>query len=426
MRADETEPGRLRRRDELTYKANLRSSRHGWIRLTPAYSVHLVAEILDADAPPGGVVLDPFCGTGTTALVCAERGIAAETTDINPFLIWLAEAKARAYSAADLAALERRAARVSAAMSARVEGEGEVWTPPLYRIDRWWDAPTLSALGRGMAEIRRAAGDEARPVVDLLEVCFCRALIERARVSFGHQSMSFAKGAAAAPAGGSEAAAAEAASAEAAAESFRRAAESVARGAASPIAAPPRVLLCDARDLRARLDPERYACVITSPPYPNRMSYIRELRPYMYWLGYLRDGRGAGELDWQAIGGTWGTATSNVARWAPDRPEPIPFEGFAGLLERIAARSPVLSRYVHKYFHDMARHTASLFAVVRPGGAVHYIVGNSRFYDVLVPVEHIFAALFQAAGFTAAEVRPIRKRTSKRELYEFVVSARKP
>ena len=51
---------------------------------------------------PGETVLDPFCGTGTTALVCAERGIACDTTDINPFLIWLAKAKARSYSSADL------------------------------------------------------------------------------------------------------------------------------------------------------------------------------------------------------------------------------------------------------------------------------------------------------------------------------------
>ena len=27
------------------------------------------------------------------------------------------------------------------------------------------------------------------------------------------------------------------------------------------------------------------------------MSYIRELRPYMYWLGYLTDARQAGQMD---------------------------------------------------------------------------------------------------------------------------------
>jgi hypothetical protein len=156
------------------------------------------------------------------------------------------------------------------------------------------------------------------------------------------------------------------------------------------------------------------------------MSYIRELRPYMYWLGYLQDGRQAGELDWQAIGGTWGVATSNVAKWTPEDDGAIPYPGFAQILDAIAGKSPVLSRYVHKYFADMVTHTRELYRVVRPGGTIHYIVGNSRFYDVMVPVEHIFAALFEAAGFIDADIRVVRKRTSKKELFEYLVSARKP
>jgi len=41
-------------------------------------------------------------------------------------------------------------------------------------------------------------------------------------------------------------------------------------------------------------------------------------------------------------------------------------------------------------------------------------------------VEEIFAALFREAGFDQQTVQTIRKRTSKKELFEFVVSARKP
>ncbi len=67
-----------------------------------------------------------------------------------------------------------------------------------------------------------------------------------------------------------------------------------------------------------------------------------------------------------------------------------------------------------------------LFQVVRPGGAVYYIVGNSKFYDVMLPVEAIFAALFEAAGFSEVSAKIVRKLTSKKELFEFLVSARKP
>jgi hypothetical protein len=50
----------------ITFRGNLRSTRHGWLRLTPAYSVELVRQLLGARSRADLPVLDPFCGTGTT------------------------------------------------------------------------------------------------------------------------------------------------------------------------------------------------------------------------------------------------------------------------------------------------------------------------------------------------------------------------
>jgi len=43
----------------------------------------------------------------------------------------------------------------------------------------------------------------------------------------------------------------------------------------------------------------------------------------------------------------------------------------------------------------------------------------------MLPVEAIYAAMFKSVGFVDVEVKTIRKRSSKKELFEFVVSARK-
>ena len=186
------------------------------------------------------------------------------------------------------------------------------------------------------------------------------------------------------------------------------------------------VSLIDARRLDEKLRHNHYDCVITSPPYPNRMSYIRELRPYMYWLGFLTTGRQAGELDWEAIGGTWGCATSNLQRWNPNGSPPIPFEDFRTIISGISSRSEVLARYVDKYFYDMRQHVRAIYKVLKRGGRVNYIVGNSKFYDVMLPVEQIFAAMFREAGFNDVVVRTLRKRTSKKELFEYLLSGIKP
>lgn len=406
----------LGRLDHLTYRGNSKTTRHGWLRLTPAYSVKLVESLLQDPGARSGTVLDPFCGTGTTALACAERGIPCDTTDINPFLVWFTRAKTRRYSEADLAQFAQGAETIARSLVTRRRAPQSI--PPLHRIEKWWPEQTLSALGRGSARLQQLQnnGDLAEPALDLLKIAFCQTLIARARVSFGHQSMSFKRGAAPE----------DADSLPALAHVWEGAIVSLNESARATLTRPPRVLECDARSLTSALAPGSYARVITSPPYPNRMSYIRELRPYMYWLHFLNDGRGAGELDWRAIGGTWGVATSNLSRWRPPASGSVPHRGFATTVSSISHTSPLLARYVQKYFFDMLEHSRDLFEVVAPGGSIHYIVGNSKFYDVLLPAERIFASLFRSAGFEKVRVDTIRKRSSKKELFEYLITAKKP
>lgn len=400
-------------RQRFTFAGNVRQTRHGWLRLTPAYSVHLVGELLDTRDRLDAPVLDPFSGTGTTLLACAERGIDCDAVDINPFLVWLAKAKCARYATSDIDEAHEVIERM--ARSAKRTRGAPPWVPPIHRIERWWSPATATALGRA----RAALDTQLRPRVgDLARLAFCRALIQVAEVSFGHQSMSFRRRAHAPAEHDDE---------ERVARTLNSCFDEVARAASSAIAVGRRrVVHGDARNLDVALARGRYGLVITSPPYANRMSYIRELRPYMYWLGFLGDRSSAGELDWRAIGGTWGAATSRLMDWQARPDARSPLHGFASMLERITAQSEILGRYVHRYFDDMELHVRGLFPLVKRGGQVHYVVGNSKFFDVVVPVERLLAAQLEQAGFRNATVERLRKRTSKPELYEFLVSAIKP
>jgi hypothetical protein len=386
---------------EVTFRGNLRSTRHGWLRLTPAYSVGLVHELLATRSRPDLPVLDPFCGTGTTLVACAQLGIDAVTVDVNPFLRWLAEAKSRSYTAADCA----KARSLVADMAKAAErGRGSAWVPPLHQIEKWWDAPTLAALSRAFALLSGKRG-KAR---DLAALAFCRTLVDAGHVSFAHQSMSFRKRAAT-PAVGTL---------------LVQAVEALCTAALQPLAASSReVLVGDSRQLAEILPAKSVGYVLTSPPYVNRMSYIRELRPYMYWLGFLDDGRQAGELDWKAIGGTWGVATSKLSRWEPESDLDLP--RLRPQLRKIAAESPLLARYVERYFCDMDQHVAGLAQVMAARAQAHYVIGNSKFFDVVIPAEKLFADLFQRHGFNKPRVRVLRRRTSKKELFEYLVSAQR-
>lgn len=402
----------LRQRADYTYKFNAKTGRHGWLRLTPAYSLKIVEELVvgHADARK---VLDPFCGTGTTALCAAYHGHEATTTDINPFLVWLARAKTAHYSPKDIAAT-RDACQRALDIVARCAVE-PVPTPAIYNIERWWGSEVLMFLRRLRSAIAQVSSTESA-VRSLLLVAFCRTLIEQSNAAFNHQSMSFKdeNGQQSIPLDVDLSA------------SFEADVRFVLGGAVENPIGVGSVVFGDSRQLHESVAGP-FDLVITSPPYANRMSYIRELRPYMYWLGFLESGRDAGELDWTAIGGTWGVATSRLTEWT--RPEAhFRSAHLTSALEGIAhadnKNGALLAKYVAKYFDDMWEHFSSLPALLARGAELHYIVGNSTFYGTLVSTERLYAEMLSELGFSGIECRPIRKRNSKKELIEFDVVAR--
>ena len=401
----------LRQRVEYTYKFNAKTGRHGWLRLTPAYSLKIVEELVvgHADAQR---ILDPFCGTGTTALCAAYHGHQSITTDINPFLVWLAQVKMAHYSPATIEATQD-ACLQALDLVARRRLE-PVSAPPIANIERWWTAEALEFLCLLRAAIDHVTQTD-RVARDLLLIAFCRTLIEQSNAAFNHQSMSFRHDEQPALLFAIDRA-----------SLFEANVRFVLSGAAENPRGSASVFLEDSRGLSEAISGP-FDLVITSPPYVNRMSYIRELRPYMYWLGFLKNGRDAGELDWMAIGGTWGIATSRLADWE----RPVKHFNSAHLEEALQAvahadnkNGILLAKYVAKYFDDMWAHFCELPKRLASGAELHYIVGNSTFYGTLISTERVYAEMLSELGFSQVQYRPIRKRNSKKELIEFDVVAK--
>ena len=401
----------LRQRADYTYKFNAGTGRHGWLRLTPAYSVKVVEEIISRREAPVRI-LDPFCGTATTALTAAYHGHGSVTTEINPFLVWFGRAKTAQYSDAVIASTHGARGRVIESLkSGTVEPKK---APPIHNVERWWTGEALEFLCALMSGIETES-EEHSPERSLLLVAFCRTLIGVSNAAFNHQSMSFRSGGQLTFQIDTDLI-----------QVFSKDVDFVLDGARENPRGAVQVVHGDSRDIPETVDGP-FDLVITSPPYANRMSYIRELRPYMYWLGFLDNGRDAGELDWAAIGGTWGIATSKLADW--ERPadsfeHPLLERALEGMRRHDNRNGRLLANYVAKYFDDVWKHLDSLVPVLSGNSEVHYVVGNSTFYGVLLSVEKLYAAMFERLGFEDVACQALRKRNSKKELFEFDVSAR--
>ncbi|NKQ35160.1 MAG: DNA methyltransferase [Chloroflexi bacterium] len=402
-------------RTDYTFKYNQTQSRHGWLRLTPAYSVKLVQEIVNHLEPNRlhpRVILDPFSGTATTGLAAAQNDFTARLYDINPFLIWLGNAKCRHYTEDEISTIAQQIPQIIQAYKQYLPQSS--WQPAIHNIHRWWAPATLNILTAMRQAIVDTGGEPGEyPATDLLWIAFCRLVIETSAAAFNHVSLSFHD---------------ETTSfvTQTIDLFFSEVAHHILAEAGETIYGEATVEYADSRYPLPQLSFRKYTDVITSPPYPNRVSYIRELRPYMYWTKFLREAREAGELDWTAIGGTWGIATSRLKTWQPELdmlPDAV-YQTCAAIAQSDNKNAFLMSRYVHKYFHDMHQHFASLRFSLASGANLHYIVGNSTFYGIRVNTEQLLGDSLSQLGYSDIACRVVRKRNSKKELYEFCLSAK--
>lgn len=397
-----------KKKTEYTFKYNKNIGRHGWLRLTPAYSVKLVQELI-GETPVGSLILDPFSGTATTGLCSAEQGYSSILCDINPFLVWFGNTKLSSFSDDDICKLNDINIKI---LELFYSLKKEIyWCPPIHNINRWWSEDTLITLSSLRYAIVELIGEPSDDNVhSLIWIAFCRLAIETSSAAFNHVSMSFSE------------------EAKSHSEDFVLSLYSeifnlIKNTANQQFNNNSKVILCDSRNLNFNGE-LKFNHVITSPPYPNRMSYIRELRPYMYWTKFLDKPIEAAELDWKAIGGTWGSATSKLKDWNPSNLE-IP-ESLMDICDQILNKddknSELMSRYVHKYFYDMHSHFKNIRDYLSSNAKIDYIVGNSSFYGVKVPSDKIFEESLTLLGFENISSKIIRKRNSNKELYEYCVS----
>jgi DNA modification methylase len=159
--------------------------------------------------------------------------------------------------------------------------------------------------------------------------------------------------------------------------------------------------------------------IITSPPYPNRFSYVHQTRPQLFFLDLFNNPIQSSDLDLQSIGGTWGVATSIL-----EREYVIPNKGTESILkdiEQLRSKSNLMCNYALKYFNMLDTHIMNLKKVIAPGFRGAYVVGNSRLKGVEIYTDTILANLFELHGFKVEKIYILRKRGGRKELYETAI-----
>ncbi|MGQ0635530.1 MAG: hypothetical protein ACT4QC_13020 [Planctomycetaceae bacterium] len=405
----------------VTFQGKLGLPIHRWYRLTPSFSPRLALDIAKAfSLTANDFVLDPFSGVGTVPLCMKYQGIPACSVELNPYLHFVSVVKTRNYN--DLEEIEETFTRFVAdcrRTTCELPADPTEYLrcnqsdiPAISRPDRWWSPGNLMQLVCIRQLMRRFEAPQHH--ADLLRMGVLGILIPVSNAKHNHVSLTFAEQ----PLPTTNVA-------DVIEAKLREMLADLKRVAQRP-RADVTVHRGNSRHLSKILPASpSVSAVITSPPYPNRFSYARETRPHLFFFDFVSDARSVGELETDAIGGTWGRATSVLA----DGVEPqndVVASALAPYLHgaKRDGNGGLMRSYVVKYFNNIYDHVAEIARICRPRAKLAYVIGNSKFYDHPLPSDEILATLFGQFGFELERIDRMRRRQSKSGLYEAVVFMR--
>ena len=87
----------------VTFIPNKKEPIHNWYYFKEGFSKQLVDIFIDKfQLNENSVMLDPFCGVGTTLLACKQKGIKSVGFDVSPFFVFASKVKTRDYNLEEL------------------------------------------------------------------------------------------------------------------------------------------------------------------------------------------------------------------------------------------------------------------------------------------------------------------------------------
>ncbi len=395
---------------------------HDWYRFVLSFPPHLVRHYVQSfELRPGALVLDPFCGTGTTLVEAKKLGIGSLGVEANPMAHLAARVKVD--WSPDSKALVEHAERVAARALRELAEDGldDFGAPQSEKVLSSLPAETLSLLlanSISPAPLHKALV-LLRALEDLRNDCF----YDHERVAFAQAIVAKSSNLNFGPEVGVGKPKPEAPVIGPWLEAVRRIATDLGLVQA-PDSAESRVLFADSRDLGTLVPQCSIDAVFTSPPYPNEKDYTRTTRLESVLLGLIPDRAGLRALK----SGLVRSNTRSVYKSDDDDKWISGFSEIQQIAEAIEARRLELNktsgfermypRLTKLYFGGMARHLANLRPLLRPGALLAYVVGDQASYlRVMIHTGQILGRIAESLGYEVQGIDLFRTRlaTATRE-----------
>ncbi|AVS89623.1 SAM-dependent methyltransferase [Paracidovorax avenae] len=369
-----------------------------WFHFKEAFSPSFVTTAVQTLGFAPERVIDPFGGSGTTAITCQLMGINATTIEVNPFLADVIRAKTRPIDQEVL---------ISAVKSfrhglARTKPDLKVLShlPPTFiegdGKQRWIFSQSLAErLSQYLKCIRQIADPDVRR---FFRVALGAVLVDCSNIYVNGKGRRYR--------GNWQETQANGAMLDFRFHNqFNTAFEDVHRFAARPDA-DIQVLQGDSRSAMQGLQ-QSADLIVFSPPYPNSFDYTDIYNVELWTLGYLTSSADNSRLRRSTV-----HSHVQIQRLA-QRPVHESATLCAAVQELVQRRNDLwdqrIPEMIQGYFCDLERVLEESFRLVTARGKVLMVVGDSRYVGVLIDVPKILVELGEKLGFRKAHIYEVRK-----------------
>jgi hypothetical protein len=410
---------------------------HDWYRFVLSFPPHLVREYLKKfGLNDQSLVLDPFCGTGTTIVECKKNGIPAIGIEALPMPHFASMVKTDWEIAPR--DLQNHAKRIAEKAIFNLQENGMQDEP---RIAKSYDHNGLRVLTQESQ--RLLLKDSISPLPLHKTLVLLDAIRSDNETKFrNYELLALAKALVTTIGNlrfGPEVGLGTIKEDSPVIRPWLSNVETMARDLAMVPRQPKarvEVYQGDSRDVHHLLQLKQIDAVFTSPPYPNEKDYTRTTRLETVLLGFIRNLSELRSLKKNLLRSNtrnvykadeddkWVSENTEVLRIATEierrRVELSKTSGFERLYHRVTTL----------YFGGMAQHLASLRSILRPGAFLGYVVGDQASYlRVMIRTGQLIAQIADSLGYKVESIDLFRTRLATatgEQLREEVVVLRWP
>lgn len=410
---------------------------HDWYRFVLSYPPHLVRKyIKEFGLTENDILLDPFCGTGTTLVEAKLKNIPSIGIEANPFAHFASSVKTNWN--VDSKELLIIAQKISVASNQEIEKQGLTDLPSLSNLSK----KSLRQLNEVQEKLVLKNSLSPLPLHKCLALLdqinqykqtpyyryFALALANSAVFQFSNLRFG--------PEVGVGKLKNDSAVISLWFKQILKIAADLKQSNHASSNTMAKAILSDSRNLKEQLNDYKISAVITSPPYPNEKDYTRTTRLESVLLGFINDPDELKKFKKTLLRSN----TRGVYKGDTDDDYVKSFPEIQRIAEEIECRRIELGktsgfeRLYHKvtklYFGGIAKHLIELQSVLKPNACLAYVVGDQASYlRVMIRTGHLIGEIAQSLGYELVRIDLFRTRFStatKADLNEEVVILRWP